>query len=124
MKRKKRTMHGKSKWPEYAIWLSIRQRCLKVTHKDFPDYGGRGITLAEEWYEFNAFISAVGRRPYPWYTIERVDNDKGYCPGNVIWADQSTQNANRRPIGTGAKAIARAKVEAAFLTLMQKPPNL
>jgi hypothetical protein len=78
--------HRHRKTPEYEIWKAIKGRCLNPTHKQYDDYGGRGISICEEWRsDFMAFLSAVGYRPSPSVSLDRIDNDKGYEPGNVRW---------------------------------------
>jgi hypothetical protein len=73
------------------------QRCTNPSHKSFPRYGGRGITVCDEWLEsFEAFASYVGDPPGKEYSIDRIDNDAGYMRGNVKWSTQIEQSRNRR----------------------------
>jgi hypothetical protein len=89
--------HGLSKLPEFRVWTNMRQRCLHPEHPTYPYYGGRGITICDRWRDdFAAFIADMGRRPSPDLTIERKDNEKGYEPGNCVWATRLTQSRNRR----------------------------
>jgi hypothetical protein len=85
---------------EYGAWKNARLRCHNPEHPDFADYGGRGILMCVEWREkkvgFHRFIEHIGRKPSPELTLDRIDNSKGYQPGNVRWADRSTQAANQR----------------------------
>jgi hypothetical protein len=82
--------------PEFHVWHGMRQRCLNPHCNDYPNYGGRGIDLYEPWQrDFWLFFRFVGRRPKD-HSIERIDNDKGYVPYNVAWADKVTQANNRR----------------------------
>lgn len=73
----------------------MRRRCNSVTCPFYERYGGRGITVCERWDDFELFVADMGDRPNG-YTLERVDNDKGYSPENCKWASYVTQNANRR----------------------------
>ena len=93
--------HGMSKSPEYAVWEEIVQRCTNKRHKNYADYGGRGIKLHPLWRaDFAAFYAEVGPRPAPVdgkrWTIERKRNNRGYVPGNVAWALDHAQARNRR----------------------------
>lgn len=82
------------------------QRCTNENNKSYPHYGGRGISVCEEWRnDFWAFVADVGDRPegtypsgFPLYTLERIDNDGNYEPNNVKWATRTDQNKNRRDI--------------------------
>ena len=90
--------HGLRRTPEYKIWDGIIERCCNPKSTAYANYGGRGITICKEWRtDFAAFLSAVGRRPNPKLSIDRIDNNKGYEPGNVRWATALQQAANKRP---------------------------
>jgi len=83
--------------PEYAAWKAMRRRCYRPSCADFQNYGGRGITVAAEWLNsYDTFLAYVGRRPSPKHSIDRIDNDRGYEPGNVRWATAKEQARNRR----------------------------
>ena len=80
--------------PEYVTWRNIRARCAD---KSNPFYGGRGIYVCDRWESsFANFLSDMGCRPSPLYSIERINNDEGYTPWNCVWADEKTQQNNRR----------------------------
>lgn len=88
--------HGMRNTPLYAIWCAIIQRCTNPNDPAYPNYGGRGITICDQWrHDFVAFRDHVGDPP-PDLTLDRIDNDRGYEPGNVRWATRAEQNRNRR----------------------------
>lgn len=90
-------IHGHSYSPEYYSWQMAKDRCHNPKNKYFKGYGQRGIVMAEEWRnDFPAFLKHIGPRPSSEMSLDRIDNDKGYIPGNVRWADRVTQQANRR----------------------------
>lgn len=83
--------------PEYRTWQGMKRRCLNTALPDYPDYGGRGITVAPEWISsFPAFLSHIGRRPSAKHSINRINNDGNYEPGNVEWSTSVEQANNRR----------------------------
>jgi len=93
--------HGCTGIPEYHVWEAIVQRCTNPNHRNWADYGGRGIRLCAKWRrDFGAFLKEVGPRPAPVdgrrWTIERKKNSLGYMPGNVTWALDSAQHRNMR----------------------------
>lgn len=95
--KKREKCGGLSASPEYTVWFNMISRCRRENHPNFERYGGRGITVHPEWaVSFNAFIQAVGKRPTAKHWIERIDNDKGYVPGNVKWATRKEQMRNTR----------------------------
>jgi hypothetical protein len=97
-----RKKHGMSQGgpnprPEYEVWKGMLARCRNPHHKSYAIYGGRGIDVCQEWAEdFLAFYAHIGPRPAPEMTVERVNNDRGYEPGNVKWATRKEQRANQR----------------------------
>lgn len=91
------TTHGKSKSPEYAVWLQARARCHDPNHRQYGDYGGRGIQMCRRWREsFEAFHADMGDQPFKGATLERKNNHLGYSPKNCVWASRKDQNRNKR----------------------------
>jgi hypothetical protein len=90
--------HGYSGTPEYGAWHAMKGRCHCPTHHAYARYGGRGIRVCPEWHaSFEAFLRDVGLKPDRSFSLDRINPDGDYEPGNVRWADRSTQNRNRRP---------------------------
>jgi hypothetical protein len=88
--------------PEYRVWNAMIERCTKPSTKYFEYYGGRGIKVCDRWLRgdgerggFQLFIADMGRRPSAKHSIERINNSKGYEPGNVRWATSIEQANNK-----------------------------
>lgn len=91
--------HNGKRAPEYSVWAGMKRRCNNPNEKNYPNYGGRGIRVCQRWqYSYPDFLADVGRRPGPEYSLDRIDNDGDYEPGNVRWATAKEQVANRRAI--------------------------
>ncbi len=90
----KRT-HNLSRTREYKSWESMIARCYNENHFSYNDYGGRGITVCDEWRNsFESFLKDMGERPID-KTLDRVENDKGYYKENCRWATKKEQAINR-----------------------------
>lgn len=88
--------HGMHGTPEYSAWSAMVTRATNPNMRMAHRYSGRGITVCDLWRNsFSAFYAEVGPRPSPKHSIDRIDNDKGYHPGNVRWATDTEQMLNR-----------------------------
>lgn len=107
--------HGMTGAPEYWAWIDMRRRCYDPKNKGFVHYGSRGIEVCLRWREsFANFLSDVGPRPKKIgsgreYSIERLNNDGNYEPGNCKWATAQEQNRNKR--GALTMITARGKTQ-------------
>jgi hypothetical protein len=90
-----RTTHGMSRTPEYLAWKHMIGRCRNPQTKHYERYGGRGISVCEEWSDFAKFYADVGPRPSKDHSLDRLDNDGNYVPGNVAWRTKKEQGNNR-----------------------------
>jgi hypothetical protein len=91
---KARTRHGQTDSPTWKTWKSMLDRCELRAHKSFKDYGGRGIRVCDSWRTYENFVADMGARP-DGMQLDRVDNSKGYEPGNCRWSTPK-QNCNNR----------------------------
>lgn len=95
------TIHGHSKGaknsPTFTSWLSMIQRCTNPNAPNWNFYGGRGVVVCERWREFSAFLADMGARP-DGTSLDRIDSNGNYEPGNVRWADKFEQGRNRRGV--------------------------
>lgn len=87
--------HGHSRKPVYSVWRQIFQRCENPDAQAYANYGGRGITVCEEWRDFNVFLADMGF-PGRGMSLDRIDNTKGYSKDNCRWATWDQQLNNNR----------------------------
>lgn len=89
--------HGMTESPEYVAWCCMKQRCEYPPFPQWADYGGRGISVCSRWRDsFENFYTDMGPRPSPKHSIDRIDNNGDYEPGNVRWSTHRQQQNNMR----------------------------
>jgi hypothetical protein len=99
--------HGMSGTREYRIWAGMIQRCTNPNSMSYDDYGGRGITVCQDWLRFENFYRDMGDAPFK-RSLDRINNDLGYYPDNCRWSTATVQASNRRlPVNpeTGIREI-------------------
>lgn len=114
-----KTKHGESRFggagdkksPEYVAWLAMRERCRRKTHWGYKYYGGKGIGITSDWDNFHAFLSDMGRKPNGDYSLDRIDNARGYSKNNCRWATREEQNRNK-----SAPKLQRTNVSGVFVS--------
>ena len=80
----------------YHSWVAMKQRCLNPKNKAYKHYGARGIKICDKWLSWEGFYEDMGERP-DGCTIERIDVNGDYEPGNCVWLEKQKQGANKRP---------------------------
>ena len=95
-----RQIHGLSRGKYYRSWINIKRRCFIKIHKAYKNYGGRGITLYKPWvHDFKAFYDYISKLPnfgVKGLTLDRINNNGNYEPGNLRWATKKEQQQNSR----------------------------
>lgn len=89
--------HGGKGTAEYRAWQAMKRRCDNLKSRNYRLYGGRGIRVCDRWlHSFPTFLADMGPRPSPAHSIDRIDSDGSYEPGNCRWATAEVQSQNRR----------------------------
>jgi len=88
-------VHGMSGTKVYRKWKALNQRCNDPNSAGFPMYGARGIKVCERWRKFENFYADMGDMPTPQHTVDRIDSNGDYCPGNCRWATMKQQQNNK-----------------------------
>lgn len=115
--------HGSCYTAEYEAWKGMKRRCLNSKTVNYKNYGGRGITVCDEWINsFEIFFKDMGQKPTNLHSIDRIDNNGNYCKDNCKWSTRIEQNRNKRSNKISSKQQAdeiRQKFQIGTYTLKQ-----
>lgn len=112
----KHGMAGKQRPKIYSAWSSMMTRCFNERSKNWRNYGGRGITVCERWMSFENFLEDMGH-PSPHQSLDRIDPNGNYEPGNARWATSEEQTRNRRVVKLNPALV--AKMRSGAMTPME-----
>ena len=111
---------GKRRSPTYSVWAAMVQRCSNPKDRNYKNYGGRGVTVCDSWRVFANFFADMGQKPAG-MTLERIDNNKGYSPGNCKWASRQQQMRNTRAnVWVAVDGVRMVFKDAAKLTTVSR----
>jgi hypothetical protein len=97
------------KHPSYNSWSGMLARCFDTKRPNYKDYGGKGITVCEQWFHFKNFVLDMGIKPQG-KSLDRIDNSKGYELANCRWADRKTQNSNKGTYRTSKTGMSGVRI--------------
>lgn len=95
LRKQSRFIHGQTNTAAYSSWRGMKERCENPNHKSYKNYAERGIKVCERWQTFENFLADMGQ-PTQGQSLERINNNDGYCLSNCKWADNIEQANNRR----------------------------
>ena len=105
-------LHGMADSPEYAAWTNMKQRCFNPKSKNYHRYGGRGITVCNEWKDsFMEFYKDMGAKPFPEAELDRIDDDRGYILDNCRWVSGAVNVRNRNVTRLSIEKVREIRIE-------------
>lgn len=117
------TSHNLSRSSEYASWASMKTRCLNTKHKDYPYYGGRGISICDRWVDsFQDFLEDMGKKINKGDSLDRINPNGDYCKENCRWATKEMQRFNQRRLtsNTSGRVGVRRRRNGWYVSICNK----